>query len=171
MRRRFAVLLPLVAMLAACWQSDVPLIADKDAETPDIAGEYKEQGPGFAVTITRAGKDYTYQKREADGSLLRRQLRFDQLQGDYYLVQSRTLADTGGMEAPFYRLVRIRQGTITEYQPACGAPEITFEGVSSSEGDCSFTTYKGLRDAALGRLELAQGGDPLSLTLEATYVK
>jgi|GEM_PF-2556470 len=172
MRKGLLALLPLAALLAACWQSTAPLIPDDEADSPKVAGKYKEADSGATVTITKdAGGYFDYNKVDSGGSVTRRQIRFDHLQGDYYLVQSRTVTVTGDLETPYYRIVKLAKSAIEEYDVACDAAEVAFEGVTASSGDCTFTAYRGLKDAANARVARFLGGDAASLTWQGTYRK
>ena len=176
MKLRNFTAISALALLAACWQSEQPLIPAGEADSPpQIAGTYdimsQASGQDGAATVTK-GKGagtFDFEATDADGLPVKRVLRFDQLSGEWYLLQAQTVDQQKGPGQPNYRIVRVGGGMIREYEPGCGSPEAAIPDVKVEEGDCTFTTYAGLKAAALGRLKLAQGGDSASLSLQKSY--
>ena len=177
MRRGILALLPLAALLSACWQSSAPLIPDAEVDAPNVAGTYTRTATDETDTTTRITKAdngfYNYETLTDGISSDERKLRFDKLSGDWFLIQSQALSDDGNAAAPIYRIMKITRAEIEEYEPGCDASEQVFDGVTVDLDDatCNFTDYKGLKAAAQSRLKRNLDGEIGSLSLEATYRK
>ena len=169
--------LALVALLSACWQSEVPLIPDNEVDSPKIAGKYTSESTDAEgkVTITRltlkkAEKGaFLYESGAGTPTETHRLMRLDQLQGDWYLVQSQTLQVGGGQEMPYYRIAKVGRKDIEDYNPSCDLNDQRFGHVSVTSGTCTFLTYEGLKELALKRLEEFHSGDAAALKLTTIY--
>lgn len=171
--------LALAALLSACWQSDYPLIPDTEVDSPKIAGKYTNQTTDSdgktstePVSLTREPSgDFMYEAGSPGGSLTRRKLRLDKVQGDWYLVQSQSETAGGDWEKPYYRILKVSKNVLEEYDPACEVSDTLAGHVSVSGNDCTFLTYEGLKATAQKRVTSKLGGDQDALTLTTTYRK
>ncbi len=178
MRIRNLASISLIVLLAGCWQSQQPLIPAGEADAPPrIAGTYKvtdeDKGTDATATVTR-GKTagtFDFESKDEKGKPTKRILRFDRLSPEWYLVQSQMIDPVTGPGPANYRFLKIADGKVEEYQPACDSTEAIFTGVSVSDGECTFQNYKSLKAAAQSRLKMALDGDKPSLSLQVTYMK
>lgn len=170
MRRGLIALLPFAAMLAGCWQSYGERISYVDADMPAIEGTYQLTAPDAVPKTVRVleadNRYYSMTGIDSEGLPYTDELRFDRLEGSWYLVQA--LGDEGTY---YYRIVRIAGRTVEEFDPACDESELAFPGVIDDLGDCEFGRYEGLRDAALARIGRHEGGETGSLNLIGTYTR
>jgi hypothetical protein len=173
MRSRILTLLPLSALLSACWQSDSPLISDAEADGADIAGSFSysdSNGAGHPVTVTKErGGYYRYVSTDSDGQPMNYRLRLDRLSSDWYIVQAQSIDAGGSVATPNYEILRVLPGAVEEYTAECREDEIQIGGVSIEDGDCTFDTYAALQAIAASHVEEFVGGDDSSLTLSARY--
>jgi hypothetical protein len=173
MRKGLLALLPLAALLSACWMSSTELISEAAADTPSgVVGSYLFTETGAAPRTVRIdikpGRYYSLSGTSKEGVDYTNQLRFDHIKGPWYLVHS--LGD-GSDERYYYRLLKVADRRIDEFDPGCSARDLSFAGVTDDAGDCDFKQYQGLRDAAQARVALYENGDVDSMSLTGSYTR
>jgi len=160
---RAAVLLPLLALLAACWTSESPLIDDRSAAYPPLEGTYREAEPagdeGMTVRITTAD-DGSF---EMDDGNDRQRLVMAALGGDWFVVQWQKLDEDGQVAAAgaLYGLMRIEPDRILSYVPDCDDAAVQYAGVVREGETCTFETLGALRDVALDAVERIESDDDI----------
>ncbi|KPL67601.1 hypothetical protein SZ64_05440 [Erythrobacter sp. SG61-1L] len=147
-------------------------MAEADAP-PSIVGKYSTvtQGGDEAsdVTIAKgsAAGFFEYASVDKDGLVIgKRQIRFDRISGDWYLIQSQTVDTAGILGEPYYRFLKTGRGKLEEYEASCDSAVASIPNVHVNDGDCSFADYKALKAAAAARL-----AQPDGLTLQNSYTK
>jgi hypothetical protein len=159
--------LSLALLLGACWYSELPLITASDAETPAISGVYimtdsDNLSKKYTVSIQTAKTFKLVNPAEGD-AIDEDELTLDHLFDAYYLAQSTDLSDDPGTS--YFRILNIaKNGDIHEYDPFCDDDaDAAWSGVEISDNDCKFTTYDGLRAAAMHHARLIDDEDELDI--------
>ncbi|MBS1239799.1 MAG: hypothetical protein H6R45_505 [Proteobacteria bacterium] len=174
MGNRILALLPLAVLLASCWQSSGELISYDAADTPSVAGSYLYTAEGTEPTSVRisAASDryFNFTGTDRDGAPYSDELRFDRLKGAWYLVHS-IGASGGDTGTYYYRILKIGDRTIDEFDPGCDESDDAYLGVSEQDGDCTFAEYEGLRDAAMARADRYDRGETHVLSYIGSYAR
>lgn len=160
-------LLPLLCMLAACWQSDRTLIDAAHAVTPPIAGTYRPADP------EEQGKESMQISAGGDGAFVfdqgkdRQRVSLAQLRGDWFIMQWQPIKDGAPFEGGLYMLLRLGKGRLEVHDAPCDAGFDDIAGMKRENTTCTFTTFRALRQAAertLGRIEAGRSeGEPAVL--------
>lgn len=157
-------LLPLLCLLAGCWQSERPLIDGRRAARPPIAGTYhsadpKEQGDGpMRITLGADGGfvfDQGHDKEKIRAFLA-------PLRGDWFILQWMVEKPGSRPEGSLYQLLRVGEGRLELYDAPCDDELGHIAGMTRENTTCTFARFDALREAArraLGRIQADKGGD------------
>jgi hypothetical protein len=173
---RRVALAGLAALLSSCWSSETGLIPASAADMPDIADNYahvdeNDEYISDARVEQRSNGDFILWAPDDDGTLTPNALRLDWLFDGWYLAQSMAAySDGSAYGSADYRLIFIEDdGFIEDWSAGCDSSDTSWAGVTENDGDCSFTSYDGLRGAASARAQRYDRGDKTAVTYMGGY--
>ncbi len=114
---------------------------------------------------------FIYDTTDSSGTEDKRQLRFLQLSGGWYLVQAQSIIDGFAQASANFRIIHIGSDGIDEYDPGCTSDDTRFTGVTFDDGDCTFTDPGGLRAAAQAYVDNYDNGHHDVLAYAGRYTR
>jgi hypothetical protein len=151
---RTLLLLPLVLLLAACWESEHPLIDASHAARLPIEGTYRSPDPAEVDTIrvtSAADGGYLFD----DGKDTQRVL-LAQLGGGWALAQWQ-IEKAGGDER-FYTLIRLGDDRLTMHYGPCDESLDGIAGIERKSTTCTFSTFAALSRVASNTVRDLESG-------------
>lgn len=141
---RTLLLLPFVLLLAACWESEHPLIDAGHAARLSIEGSYRSPDPAETETIrvTAAGDGgYLFD----DGKDTQRVI-LAQLGGGWAIAQWQL--EKAGDDGRLYTLMRLGDDRLTMHDGPCDESLDGIAGIERKSTTCTFRTFAALSRAA-----------------------
>jgi hypothetical protein len=151
---RALLLLPFVLLLAACWESEHPLIDPDHAARLPIEGTYHSPNPAEAETIrvTSSGDgSYLFD----DGKDTQRVV-LARLGGGWAIAQWQL--EKAGEDGRLYTLMRLGDDRLTMHDGPCDASLDGIAGIERKNTTCAFSTFVALDRAARRTIRNIESG-------------